>query len=79
MRQGHRVPPSEVCAAFEAPKGEIGVYPVSDGSNVPYRCTIHAPSFANLQAMDFLSRDQIMADVVAIIGSLDIVFAKIGR
>ncbi|TPI17016.1 NADH-quinone oxidoreductase subunit D [Mesorhizobium sp. B4-1-3] len=77
--EGHRVPPGEVYAAVEAPKGEFGVYLVSDGSNVPYRCKIRAPSFAHLQAMDFLSRGHMVADVAAIIGSLDIVFGEIDR
>jgi NADH-quinone oxidoreductase subunit D len=77
--EGHRVPEGEVYAAVEAPKGEFGVYLVSDGSNVPYRCKIRAPSFAHLQAMDFLSRGHMIADVAAIIGSLDIVFGEIDR
>ncbi|SFQ11271.1 NADH-quinone oxidoreductase subunit D [Mesorhizobium sp. NFR06] len=77
--EGHRVPRGEVYAAVEAPKGEFGVYLVSDGSNVPYRCKIRAPSFAHLQAMDFLSRGHMVADVAAIIGSLDIVFGEIDR
>ncbi|MDX8528097.1 NADH-quinone oxidoreductase subunit D [Mesorhizobium sp. MSK_1335] len=77
--EGHRVPQGEVYAAVEAPKGEFGVYLVSDGSNVPYRCKIRAPSFAHLQAMDFLSRGHMVADVAAIIGSLDIVFGEIDR
>ena len=66
-------------AAVEAPKGEFGVYLVSDGSNKPYKCKIGAPSFAHLQAMDFLSRGHILADISAIIGSLDIVFGEIDR
>ncbi|MBZ9821822.1 NADH-quinone oxidoreductase subunit D [Mesorhizobium sp. CA4] len=77
--EGHRVPPGEVYAAVEAPKGEFGVYLVSNGSNIPYRCKIRAPSFAHLQAMDFLSRGHMVADVAAIIGSLDIVFGEIDR
>ena len=77
--EGHRVPRGEVYAAVEAPKGEFGVYLVSDGSNIPYRCKIRAPSFAHLQAMDFLSRGHMVADVAAIIGSLDIVFGEIDR
>ncbi|MDX8518222.1 NADH-quinone oxidoreductase subunit D [Mesorhizobium dulcispinae] len=77
--EGHRVPRGEVYAAVEAPKGEFGVYLVSDGSNVPYRCKIRAPSFAHLQAMDYLSRGHMIADVAAIIGSLDIVFGEIDR
>ena len=74
--EGHRVPAGEVYAAVEAPKGEFGVYLVSDGSNRPYKCKIRAPSFAHLQAMDFLSRGHMLADVSAIIGSLDIVCSE---
>src|SRR3954463_11775614 len=77
--EGHRVPAGEVYAAVEAPKGEFGVYLVSDGTNQPYKCKIRAPSFAHLQAMDFLSRGHLLADVSAIIGSLDIVFGEIDR
>jgi NADH-quinone oxidoreductase subunit D len=77
--EGHRVPAGEVYAAVEAPKGEFGVYLVSDGTNQPYKCKIRAPSFAHLQAMDFLSRGHMLADVSAIIGSLDIVFGEIDR
>ena len=77
--EGHRVPAGEVYAAVEAPKGEFGVYLVSDGTNRPYKCKIRAPSFAHLQAMDFLSRGHMLADVSAIIGSLDIVFGEIDR
>jgi NADH-quinone oxidoreductase subunit D len=77
--EGHHVPAGEVYAAVEAPKGEFGVYLVSDGTNRPYKCKIRAPSFAHLQAMDFLSRGHMLADVSAIIGSLDIVFGEIDR
>jgi NADH-quinone oxidoreductase subunit D len=77
--EGHRVPAGEVYAAVEAPKGEFGVYLFSDGGNQPYRCKIRAPSFAHLQAMDFLCRGHMLADVAAIIGSLDIVFGEIDR
>ena len=77
--EGHRVPAGEVYAAVEAPKGEFGVYLISDGTNRPYKCKIRAPSFAHLQAMDFLSRGHMLADVSAIIGSLDIVFGEIDR
>src|SRR5256886_14025947 len=66
-------------AAVEAPKGEFGVYLVADGTNRPYKCKIRAPSFAHLQAMDFLSRGHMLADVSAILGSLDIVFGEIDR
>jgi NADH-quinone oxidoreductase subunit D len=77
--EGHRVPAGEVYAAVEAPKGEFGVYLVSDGSNRPYRCKIRAPSFAHLAAMDLLARGHMLADVAAILGSIDIVFGEIDR
>lgn len=77
--EGYHVPAGEIYAAVEAPKGEFGVYLVSDGSNRPYRCKIRAPGFAFLQAMDFLAKGHMLADVVAIIGSLDIVFGEIDR
>jgi NADH-quinone oxidoreductase subunit D len=77
--EGFRVPAGEVYVAVEAPKGEFGVYLVSDGTNQPYKCKIRAPSFAHLQAMEFLSRGHLLADVSAIIGSLDIVFGEIDR
>ena len=77
--EGFHVPKGEVYAAVEAPKGEFGVYLVSDGTNRPYKCKIRAPSFAHLQAMDFLSRGHMLADVSAILGSLDIVFGEIDR
>ena len=77
--EGYHVPEGEVYAAVEAPKGEFGVYLVSDGTNKPYRCKIRAPGFAHLQAMDFLCRGHMLADVAAIIGSLDIVFGEVDR
>src|SRR5437667_4523274 len=77
--EGHHVPAGEIYAAVEAPKGEFGVYLVADGTNRPYKCKIRAPSFAHLQAMDFLTRGHMLADVSAIIGSLDIVFGEIDR
>jgi NADH-quinone oxidoreductase subunit D len=77
--EGFHVPAGEVYAAVEAPKGEFGVYLVADGSNKPYRCKIRAPGFAHLQAMDHLSRGHMIADVSAILGSLDIVFGEIDR
>jgi NADH-quinone oxidoreductase subunit D len=77
--EGHRVPAGEVYAAVEAPKGEFGVYLVADGTNRPYKCKIRAPSFAHLQAMDYLSRGHMLADVSAIIGSLDIVFGALAQ
>ena len=77
--EGFHVPAGEVYAAVEAPKGEFGVYLVSDGTNKPYRCKIRAPGFAHLQAMDFLNRGHLLADVAAILGSLDIVFGDVDR
>jgi len=77
--EGFHVPKGEVYAAVEAPKGEFGVYLVSDGTNKPYRCKIRAPGFAHLQAMDFLCRGHMLADVSAILGSLDIVFGEVDR
>jgi len=77
--EGYHVPAGEVYAAVEAPKGEFGVYLVADGTNKPYRCKIRAPSFAHLQAVDFLSKGHMLADVSAIVGSLDIVFGEIDR
>src|SRR6201987_4827898 len=75
--EGHHVPVGEVYAAVEAPKGEFGVYLVADGSNRPYKCKIRAPSYAHLQAMDFLSRGHMLADISAILGSLDVVFGQV--
>jgi len=77
--EGFHVPPGEVYAAVEAPKGEFGVYLVSEGGNKPYKCKIRAPSFAHLQAMDFLARGHMLADVSAIIGSIDVVFGEVDR
>jgi NADH-quinone oxidoreductase subunit D len=77
--EGYRVPEGEVYASVEAPKGEFGVYLVSDGSNKPYRCKVRAPGFAHLQAMDFLTRGHMLADVSAVLGSIDIVFGEVDR
>ncbi|MFD1327011.1 NADH-quinone oxidoreductase subunit D [Mycoplana ramosa] len=77
--EGYHVPEGEVYAAVEAPKGEFGVYLVADGSNKPYRCKIRAPGYAHLQAMDFICRGHMLADVSAILGSLDIVFGEVDR
>lgn len=77
--EGYHVPAGEVYAAVEAPKGEFGVYLVADGTNKPYRCKIRAPGFAHLQAMDFMCRQHMLADVSAILGSLDIVFGEVDR
>jgi len=77
--EGFRVPEGEVYSCVEAPKGEFGVYLVSDGSNKPYRCHIRAPGFPHLAAMDYLNKGHMLADVSAILGSLDIVFGEIDR
>ena len=77
--EGFHVPEGETYTAVEAPKGEFGVYLVSDGTNKPYRCKIRAPGFAHLQAMDVMSRGHMLADSVAILGSMDIVFGEVDR
>ena len=77
--EGYHVPAGETYTCVEAPKGEFGVYLVSDGTNKPYRCKIRAPGFAFLQGIDFMSRGHMLADIVANIGSLDIVFGEIDR
>ena len=77
--EGYRTPPGEVYACVEAPKGEFGVYLVSDGTNKPYRVKIRAPGYPHLQAMDWMNRGHMLADVSAILGSLDIVFGEIDR
>tara|TARA_B110001450_G_scaffold120814_1_gene113895 strand:- start:996 stop:1391 length:396 start_codon:yes stop_codon:yes gene_type:complete len=77
--EGFHVPAGEVYAAVEAPKGEFGVYLVSDGSNQPYRAKIRAPGFLHLQAMDHLCKGHQLADVAAIIGTMDVVFGEIDR
>ncbi|MHB1217637.1 MAG: NADH-quinone oxidoreductase subunit D [Alphaproteobacteria bacterium] len=77
--EGYHVPAGETYTAVEAPKGEFGVYLVSDGTNKPYRCKIRAPGFAFLQATDFMSKGHMLADLVAIVGSMDVVFGEIDR
>jgi NADH-quinone oxidoreductase subunit D len=77
--EGFRVPEGEVYAAVEAPKGEFGVYLVSDGSNKPYRCKIRAPSYASLQALEHLTKGHMLADVSSVIGSIDVVFGEVDR
>jgi NADH-quinone oxidoreductase subunit D len=77
--EGYHVPAGEVYTAVEAPKGEFGVYLIADGTNKPYRCRIHAPGFAHLQALDFMTKGHMLADVVAVIGTMDIVFGEIDR
>ena len=77
--EGYHVPEGETYTAIEAPKGEFGVYVVSDGTNKPYRCKIRAPGYAHLQGLEFMSKGHMLADVVAIIGTQDIVFGEIDR
>ena len=77
--EGMHVPPGEVYAPVEHPKGEFGVYAVSDGANKPYRIKLRSPGFAHLSAMDEMSRGHMIADVVAIIGTMDIVFGDVDR
>jgi len=77
--EGYCTPPGEVYAAVEAPKGEFGVYLVSDGANKPYRVKVRAPGFPHLAAMDEMVRGHMLADVVAVIGTMDIVFGEIDR
>jgi NADH-quinone oxidoreductase subunit D len=77
--EGYRPPAGQVYAAVEAPKGEFGIFLVSDGTNKPYRAKIRAPGYPHLQAMDWMNRGHMLADVSAILGSLDIVFGEIDR
>lgn len=77
--EGFNVAPGESLAVVEAPKGEFGVVLVSDGTSRPYRCRIKAPGFLHLQGLDFMSRGHMLADVVTIIGTQDIVFGEIDR
>ena len=77
--EGYHVPPGETYRAVEAPKGEFGVFLVADGSNRPYKCHIRAPGFHFLQAMDHICNGHMLADSVAILGSLDVVFGEIDR
>ncbi len=77
--EGYRVNKDEIYTAVEAPKGEFGVYLISDGSNKPYKCKIRAPGFSHLQAMDYLIKGHMLADVPAVLGSMDVVFGEIDR
>jgi NADH-quinone oxidoreductase subunit D len=77
--EGFHIPAGEVYAAVEAPKGEFGVYLVADGTNKPYRCKVRAPSYPHLAALHYLCKGHMLADVSAILGSLDIVFGEIDR
>jgi NADH:ubiquinone oxidoreductase subunit D len=77
--EGYNVSANETYGVVEAPKGEFGVYLISDGTNKPYRCKIKAPGFLHLQSLDFMSKEHMIADVVTIIGTQDIVFGEIDR
>ena len=77
--EGYRVEKDEIYTAVEAPKGEFGVYLISDGSSKPYKCKIRAPGFSHLQAMDYLIKGHMLADVPAVLGSMDIVFGEVDR
>ncbi len=77
--EGYKVPEGEVYAAVEAPKGEFAVYLISDGTNRPYRCRIRAPGFVHLEAMDMMLRGHMLADVPAVLASIDIVFGEVDR
>jgi NADH-quinone oxidoreductase subunit D len=77
--EGYHVPAGETYTAVEAPKGEFGVYLIADGTNRPYRCKIRAPGFAHLQAIDYVCKGHMLADSVAVLGSMDIVFGEIDR
>jgi NADH dehydrogenase (ubiquinone) Fe-S protein 2 len=77
--EGFKVPRNETYTAVEAPKGEFGVYLISDGTNKPYRCKIRAPGFAHLQGLNLMSKGHMLADVVTIIGTQDIVFGEVDR
>jgi NADH-quinone oxidoreductase subunit D len=77
--EGFRVPAGEIYTCVEAPKGEFGVYLIADGSNKPYKCKIRAPGFSHLQSMDYLLKGHMLADVPAVLGSLDIVFGEVDR
>ena len=77
--EGYCTPKGEVYTAVEAPKGEFGVYLISDGSSKPYKCKIRAPGFSHLQSMDYLIKGHMLADVPAVLGSMDIVFGEVDR
>ena len=77
--EGYHVPAGSTYSVVESPKGEFGVYLVADGTNKPYRCKIRSTGFAFLQATDYMSKRHLLADVCAIVGSMDIVFGEIDR
>jgi NADH:ubiquinone oxidoreductase subunit D len=77
--EGFCIPKTEAYVGVEAPKGEFGVYLVSDGTHKPYRCKIKSPGFLHLQGLDFMAKNHLLADIVTIIGTLDIVFGEVDR
>jgi len=77
--EGFSIPETEVYVGVEAPKGEFGVYLVSNGTNKPYRCKIKAPGFLHLQGLDFMAKNHLIADIVTIVGTLDVVFGEVDR
>ena len=77
--EGYHVPAGDVYVATESPKGEFGIYMVADGTNKPYRCKIRPTAFSHLQAMDFMTRGHMLADITAILGAMDIVFGECDR
>ena len=77
--EGMHIPPSEAYAAVEHPKGEFGIYMVSDGANKPFRVKLRAPGFAHLSSMDAIVKGHMLADVVAMIGTYDLVFGEVDR
>jgi NADH-quinone oxidoreductase subunit D len=77
--EGYHVPAGEVYGCVEAPKGEFGVYLISDGSNKPHRCRVRAPGFAHLQGLEFMVKGNLLADVVTVISTQDIVFGEVDR
>jgi len=79
VTRGLHPPVGEVYQAVESPRGELGFYVVSDGSNKPHRCSVRDPSFANLQALGHMCKGRLIADVVAIIGSIDIILGGVDR
>jgi len=79
VTEGFRPPPGQVYQAIESPRGELGFYMVSDGSNRPYRCKVRAPSFSNLSSLPHMVHGELIADVVAVIGSIDILLGDVDR
>jgi NADH-quinone oxidoreductase subunit D len=77
--EGYHVPAGEVYVATESPKGEFGVYLVSDGTNRPYRCKIRPTAFSHLQAMDFMMKGHMLADTTAVLSAIDVVFGECDR